>query len=67
MMTLTLMLALALTLTLTLPLRWAVSQLREELDTLGATQPNVDVMLMDIQRSHEELDHLIPDYDIVVR
>ena len=45
----------------------AVSQLREELDTLGTRKDNVDVMLMDIQRSREELDHLIPDYDIVVR
>ena len=45
----------------------AVSQLREELDALGATKDNVDVMLMDIQRSREELDHLIPEYDVVVR
>ena len=45
----------------------AVSQLREELDALALTKPNTDVMLMDIQRSQEELDNLIPEYDIVVR
>ncbi|XP_076468857.1 alpha-aminoadipic semialdehyde synthase, mitochondrial-like isoform X2 [Babylonia areolata] len=43
-----------------------VSQLRDELDTVRTDQPNVEVMLMDIQRNQEELERLIPEYDIVV-
>lgn len=45
----------------------SVSQLREELDAVGVTRANVERTLMDVQRSHEELDRIIPDYDIVVR
>ncbi|KAK7102549.1 alpha-aminoadipic semialdehyde synthase, mitochondrial-like [Littorina saxatilis] len=43
-----------------------VSQLRDELDTVNVAKDNVDVMLMDIQRNPDELDQLIPDYDVVV-
>lgn len=42
------------------------SQLRDELDAVKVDRPNVDVMLLDIIRNQEELDHLVPQYDVVV-
>ncbi|KAH3892671.1 hypothetical protein DPMN_016794, partial [Dreissena polymorpha] len=43
-----------------------VSQIKEELDSIEARCPNVDIMLLDIMRHQEELDKLVPDHDIVV-
>lgn len=43
-----------------------VSQLRDELDMVDQHKPNVDVQLMDIQRKPDELDSIIPNYDIVI-
>ncbi|KAL8567459.1 hypothetical protein ACOMHN_010050 [Nucella lapillus] len=43
-----------------------VSQLREELDSVWSSLPNVDDTLMDVERSKEELDQMIPDFDVVI-
>ena len=48
-------------------LSFSASQLRDELDRINIDRPNVDVLLLDIQRNAEELDNMISEYDVVVR
>ncbi len=45
----------------------AAAALKTEADALGARYPNTTPVLLDVQRSQEELEHLIQDHDVVVR